>query len=1127
MKKKLLPIVLLIWGSMSYAQVGIGTKYPDASAALDIQLSNRGILIPKVELKNIDDTKTINGGNPKEGLLVFNTNDKELQPGFYFWGKSGLKLQWIKVATTNDIVSGEVVTNESLKVRDENLVLRDSKGQEISIDLSELQKEDVITDISSKGDGVYVYTNEEKQTYVIDVVTDVQANFETIINNEEVKQILREHIAVAPPKGNVVYVKDGESYALKYTDDNDNAVTIPMDITVKEFETVTVLTPRGDGEYEYRNETQIKNNEAGVVIDVVADVQEYFDDIINDSRVQKLLNQFIEANPPKGNVVYELDGESPVFKYTDEGNNLVVIDMSALVKANETVTSLSSIGSGKYEYRNEDQVKNSEAGVVIDVVADVESNFETIIKNEEVQKLLNQYITTAPPKGTVVYELDGESPVFKYTDESNNLVVIDMSALVKANETVTSLSAIGAGKYEYRNEEQVKNSEAGVVIDVVADVESNFETIIKNEEVQKLLNQYITTAPPKGNVVYELDGESPVFKYTDEGNNLVVIDMSALVKANETVTSLSAIGSGKYEYRNEDQVKNSEVGVVIDVVADVESNFEIIIKNEEVQKLLNQYITTAPPKGNVVYELDGESPVFKYTDEGNNLVKIDMPALVKANETVTSLSAIGSGKYEYRNEEQVKNSEVGVVIDVVADVESNFETIIKNEEVQKLLNQYITTAPPKGNVVYELDGESPVFKYTDESNNLVVIDMSALVKANETVTSLSAIGAGKYEYRNEEQVKNSEVGVVIDVVADVESNFETIIKNEEVQKLLNQYITTAPPKGNVVYELDGESPVFKYTDEGNNLVVIDMSALVKANETVTWMEHKVETVIEDTYEGEVEKKVHTLKYHGEDKDDPRNQVIKIAELIKGSETVTKLDYDVEKGTIKYYNEIDEVTEVPLKSLVKRYESKTNLSIDQDNKVLVFKSEDGEEEINLTSLVQEPWFISGTKQGATSNTQDIYTQGWVGIGYDKPSSAPNEKLRVNGSITATNSYYADYVFEKYFDGYSNLKYDYNFNNLKTVEDFIKENRHLPGITPITELRKEESGYSFNVSELSIQLLEKTEELYLHTIEQEKKITSLEDELQEVNERLSKNQSEIDGLKERLQLMEQLILSQSKK
>ncbi|MGL5276240.1 hypothetical protein, partial [Myroides sp.] len=505
MKKKLLPIVLLIWGSMSYAQVGIGTKYPDASAALDIQLSNRGILIPKVELKNIDDTKTINGGNPKEGLLVFNTNDKELQPGFYFWGKSGLKHQWMKVATTNDIVSGEVVTNESLKVRDESLVLRDSKGQEVFVDLSELQKEDVITDISSKGDGVYVYTNEEKQTYVIDVVTDVQANFETIINNEEVKQILREHIALAPPKGNVVYVKDGESYALKYTDDNGNAVSIPMNDVVKEHETITVLTSRGDGEYEYRNETQIKNNEVGVVIDVVADVQEYFDAIINDSRVQKLLNQFIEANPPKGNVVYELEGESPVFKYTDEGNNLVVIDMSALVKANETVTSLSAIGAGKYEYRNEDQVKNSEAGVVIDVVADVENNFETIIKNEEVQKLLNQYITTAPPKGNVVYELEGESPVFKYTDEGNNLVVIDMSALVKANETVTSLSSIGAGKYEYRNEDQVKNSEAGVVIDVVADVESNFETIIKNEEVQKLLNQYITTAPPKGNVVYELD----------------------------------------------------------------------------------------------------------------------------------------------------------------------------------------------------------------------------------------------------------------------------------------------------------------------------------------------------------------------------------------------------------------------------------------------------------------------------------------------------------------------------------------------------------------------------------------------------------------------------------------------
>lgn len=90
---------------------------------------------------------------------------------------------------------------------------------------------------------------------------------------------------------------------------------------------------------------------------------------------------------------------------------------------------------------------------------------------------------------------------------------------------------------------------------------------------------------------------------------------------------------------------------------------------------------------------------------------------------------------------------------------------------------------------------------------------------------------------------------------------------------------------------------------------------------------------------------------------------------------------------------------------------------------------------------------------------------------KKTSAINEKLRVNGSITTINSYYADYVFEDYFEGESAIKLDYKFKTLDEVESFVKTHRHLPGITPIDQLEKTAEGYSFNVSELSIQLLEK--------------------------------------------------------
>ncbi|EKB02987.1 hypothetical protein HMPREF9716_03651 [Myroides odoratus CIP 103059] len=241
--------------------------------------------------------------------------------------------------------------------------------------------------------------------------------------------------------------------------------------------------------------------------------------------------------------------------------------------------------------------------------------------------------------------------------------------------------------------------------------------------------------------------------------------------------------------------------------------------------------------------------------------------------------------------------------------------------------------------------------------------------------------------------------------------------------------------------------------------------------------------------------------------------------MKGTETVTTLVYDPMEHVLTYKNEKGEVTNLKLTDLVGDGESLTKLEFDAATNSLLYTDEDGIiHTIEIESINKHPWLDSSTHNVATSSTADIYTKGWVGIGFTEPSGAPNEKLRVNGSITAVNSYYADYVFEKYFDGYSSLKYDYNFKGLDAVEDFIKENRHLPGITPIHELSKSEDGYSFNVSELSIQLLEKTEELYLHIIEQNKELEEKESrikELEQVNQNVQQKVEQLEQVNQNVQ------------
>ena len=144
---------------------------------------------------------------------------------------------------------------------------------------------------------------------------------------------------------------------------------------------------------------------------------------------------------------------------------------------------------------------------------------------------------------------------------------------------------------------------------------------------------------------------------------------------------------------------------------------------------------------------------------------------------------------------------------------------------------------------------------------------------------------------------------------------------------------------------------------------------------------------------------------------------------------------------------------------------------------------------------------------------------VGIG---TGGNPSEKLEVNGNIRASGNLqsgtntYPDYVFEAYETGNSELNESYQFKSLAEVETFIKDNKHLPGVKSITELEKTEEGkYNVDITATSMQTLEKVEELFLHTIEQEKKIKALEAKV-----------AKVESLEAELAALKELLLNQEK-
>ena len=127
-------------------------------------------------------------------------------------------------------------------------------------------------------------------------------------------------------------------------------------------------------------------------------------------------------------------------------------------------------------------------------------------------------------------------------------------------------------------------------------------------------------------------------------------------------------------------------------------------------------------------------------------------------------------------------------------------------------------------------------------------------------------------------------------------------------------------------------------------------------------------------------------------------------------------------------------------------------------------DDGTGQWNMGGGASTTFFISDTGDGVS---EFILTEGG--------------NLTIAGTLTATTAgmtdSFPDYVFED----------DYELMSLADLEAFIDEQGHLPRVPSAQDI--EDAG-GVNMSELQLRMLEKIEELTLHTIQQQKLIESLQ-------------------------------------
>lgn len=418
MRKKLLSILLVLGALEMYAQVGVGTEYPNISSQLDVVAENKGILIPRVNLLNTKSQEPIlSDGFLPNGLIVFNTSTSgeipdNVDPGIYYW----LNGEWKRVISPLDIRSsnGTVIYDPQAIA----LTYINQNGESRLIDINAIVKEnETITTLVRNLDGSYTFTNEAGVAKRIDFNGDlvveqlehevVLEKIESLVKQKETLTALTYNAAThtlnyKPERGEITsfdlkalvnnnetltgLTYDTASHNLTYKAEDGNTTTIDLSTLLNGTETLTRLT------YDSPSHTLTYNAEDGntTTIDLSA--------LVNDSQTLTTLGY---------------DTATRALVYKAEDGNTTTIDLSSLIGAPETLTRL--------DYNHETQTLTYRAE---------DGNITTI----------NLSVLGGGSPGLSALAYNPATQELTYKAEDGTVTTISLSTLVNTPETVTNLT---------------------------------------------------------------------------------------------------------------------------------------------------------------------------------------------------------------------------------------------------------------------------------------------------------------------------------------------------------------------------------------------------------------------------------------------------------------------------------------------------------------------------------------------------------------------------------------------------------------------------------------------------------------------------------------------------------------
>ena len=627
MKKMTFLAALLGVTHFSNSQVGIGTATPADAAQLEISAINKGVLIPRVELRNTTTFGPVTGSEI-ESLLVYNTQTAaDVTPGFYYWVSAqttpAVPAHWERIVNQTQL-------NEAIgDITDLQGDLTKIKELLNYVYPSNNLGDSTLTDGSQGGGMIYSPasgTDPAKIEYVyFNGTSYIKQDLTNILND-----------IISPEEGNVIYNSTTEIF--QYWD-GTQYVNIDLADLVQANETKTKVVT-------------IQNKQFYLAEDFTGTVP-----------------PTIPATLPTG--MYAIDVVGGVINNIEE---IFTTTTTIVINEGETNEQTFTTVEEYIKYISENAMQNGVTRIVIDTTTS-QASFETwngttwspvataafsnIVKqNQSLTDIATtnvnnviQYVYTAEPN------LDGTARTFTLDLTSDLISLINNNTNVR--NAITNLTndgvyyngtgdnlTVGTTVIPAGSLYIIDNDGNGVLIDlgdiVVNEVVENFNTIVNRSvtvdgDTFNTVKEYIQylSETSDANVGYTVDGIDAVdndgvdipansFYYIDKlTGNKVAINFEAIVKANETETTIGksadnsayvqvtadpkAVDKIVYEYVTENEtVKN-----YMDITADVEWS---IINNEDVRNAITNVLNQG---GNVYFT---RTPIAAGTPTGQEAI---------------------------------------------------------------------------------------------------------------------------------------------------------------------------------------------------------------------------------------------------------------------------------------------------------------------------------------------------------------------------------------------------------------------------------------------------------------------------------------------------------------------------